>query len=430
VTAPLLLLVGTTLTAMFIGMPVLLAVALSTAVYALVSSTMPPVVLVQNLVSGLDRSGLEAIPYFVLLGAIMNAGGLSERLVRLARALLGHRRGGLSQVNIGASLLFGGISGSAAADVSAIGSLMMPAMRRAGYPPAWSAALTATSASIGLLVPPSIPLVLFGLFNGVPVSDLFLAGVVPGALMAVYLMLATDWIARRRDFPRHARADRSERRTALLASAPVLLLPLLIVVSLYLGLATASETGALSVVYAAALVIALRRGEQATFGSLFGAFRRAALDSARVLSIVAVAGGTIWIVANLGATDALARSVAGWQLPPTVLLGCLAGGLVLLGTVVGPGLQMILIIPALTPAAVAGGIDVVHFGIVSVLASALGLVTPPIGFLLFLTAAQAEVGIAAVVREAWPLLAAMLLLLATLVLLPGLSVGVVTIVSG
>ena len=425
---PLLLLVGTALLAMFIGMPVLLAVALSTVVHALVYPVMPPVVLVQNLVSGLDRGGLEAIPYFVLLGAIMNAGGLSARLVRLARALLGHRRGGLSQVNIGASLLFGGISGSAVADVSAIGSLMIPAMRRDGYPPAWCAALTASSASIGLLVPPSIPLVLFGLFNGVPVSELFLAGIVPGTLMGLYLMLTTAWIAGRRGFPRHPRAGRRELLAAFTASAPVLLLPVLIVLCLYRGVATASETGALSVIYAALLVVVMRDDRAPLLRTLPRAIAGAALDSARVLSIVAVAGGTIWIVANLGATEALAARVAGWHLSPTALLGAVAVLLVLLGTVVGPGLQMILIIPALTPVAVAAGIDVVHFGIVTVLSSALGLVTPPIGILLFLTAAQAKVGIAAVVREALPLLGAMVLLLATLVLVPGLSIGLVSLV--
>ncbi len=416
---------GVALITLFAGVPVLLCVALSTAAYAVLFDAMPPVVLVQSLVSGLDRSGLEAIAYFIFLGSLMNTGGLSQRLVDLALALLGHRQGGLSQVNIVASMLFGGISGSAVADVSAVGSIMIPAMRREGYHAAWAAAVTATSASIGLLIPPSIPLVLFALFNDVSVSDLFVAGIVPGLLMGVYLMLVSAWIAKRRSYPRHGRATLRERRSALIASLPVLALPILITLSLYTGIATASETGALAVLYALILVLCLQR--PLTLHMLRQLATNAALDSARVLSIIAVSGGTIWIIANLGATKSLVSWVEALSLPPVLLLPSIAIGLVLLGTVIGPSLQMILIIPALAPVVVAADIHIVHYGIVSVLASALALVTPPVGVLLFLTATQSDSSIGKVAREALPLIAAMLLLLATLVVFPTLSIGLLRV---
>lgn len=168
---------------MFLRFPVFLCVAASTIVYSLVYPVMPPVVLVQTLVTGLDRPVFTAIPYYFLLGAVMNAGGMSQRLIRLASALLGWCRGGLAHVNIGTSILFGGISGSAVADASAVGSIMIPAMKNDGYSAPYAAAVTASSAAIGLLIPPSIPLLMFGVFNNVSAGDLFIAGVLSGLLL-------------------------------------------------------------------------------------------------------------------------------------------------------------------------------------------------------------------------------------------------------
>lgn len=425
-TAQLLLLFSVFLGAMALRFPVILCIALSTVVYALVYPVMPPVVLMQTLLMGLDRPVFSAIPYYFLLGAVMNAGGMSGRLLRLANALIGWCRGGLAHVNIGTSILFGGISGSAVADASAIGSIMIPAMQKDGYPGAYAAAVTACSACIGLLIPPSIPLVVFGLFNDVSVSDLFVAGVVPGLLMGVYLLIASILIARRRGYKAHAWKGFHEVKESIKGSYLALLLPVLIILCMVKGVATVSEIGAIAVLYSIVVSIAVYRDlDLLTLGSTI---INSALESARVLSIIAVSGGTLWIIANMGLSQEIQDSLTNLRLPPTLLLGAMAIGIVVLGTVVGPVLQMILIIPVLTPVAVAQGIDVIQFGIVVVLASAIGLITPPVGILLFLTSAQADSSVSAVVRESLPFLFALLLLLLCLVVFPVLSTGLLALI--
>ncbi|NND92419.1 MAG: TRAP transporter large permease [Granulosicoccus sp.] len=424
-TAQLLLLLAVFLGTMALRFPVILCITLSTVAYALVYPVMPPVVVVQTLLMGLDRPVFAAIPYYFLLGAIMNAGGMSRRLLRLANALLGWCRGGLAHVNIGASMLFGGISGSAVADASAIGSIMIPAMQKEGYPGAYAAAVTSCSACIGLLIPPSIPLVVFGLFNNVSVADLFLAGVLPGLLMGVYLMLTSILIARRRGYAAHPWKGFAEVKAAIRGSALALLLPVLITFCMVKGVATVSEIGAIAVVYS--IVVSLMVYRDVDLNTLGSTIVSSALDSAKVMSIIAVSGGTLWIIANMGLSADIQSSLGALRLPPYLLLGTMAIGLIVLGTVVSPTLQMILVIPALTPVAIAQGIDVIQFGLVVVLASAIGLVTPPVGILLFLTSAQADTSVMSVVKESLPYLFALLLLLLCLILFPVLSTGLLAL---
>ncbi|MEZ5728479.1 MAG: TRAP transporter large permease [Burkholderiaceae bacterium] len=402
-------------------LPVFFVVGAITVVYAIVFPVMPPVVVGQLLTQGLDHGVLVAVPAFMLAGALMNAGGITDRLVRVGLALFSPFRGGLAHANIGASILFGGISGSAAADVSAVGSVMVPAMAREGYPPAYAAAVTATSATIGLLIPPSLSMVFFGLFNNAPVDALFIAGIVPGLLMGIYLLVVSVVIARRRGYPSTAFAGLGEVFAALRHSVLALLMPVAIILAMSKGLATVNEVASLSAVYA--LLVSMLVYRSLRVRDLWPVVREAAIDSARLLSILAVAGGIRWILANMGASEAMSESIAAAGLSRTALLALVAALLVLIGTLVGPGVQIVLIAPAISPVMVGAGIDIVHFGVVCVLASAIGLVTPPVGLLLFLTSTQARVGVLAVVRESLPFTVALLVLLASLVLFPSLSLG-------
>ena len=402
---------------LLLGAPVALAMALGVGVYA-AAFGMPPVVIVQSFMQGLDGTAFTAIPFFFLAGGLMNAGGMSARLLRLARATLGHLRGGLAHANVGASVVFAGVSGSAVADAAAVGSVMIPAMRHDGYGGAYAAAVTAASATIGLVIPPSIPLVIYGLFTGTDVGALFLAGLVPGLLMGAFLLVVTAALARRRGHPRAAFAGWGEIGAALRAGLAALVMPALVVGALVGGVATTAEIGALAATYAAVVTWIL--GEAGP-RAIWRATVDAATDAAKVLIVVAISGAFVWIVAANGAAREAATALAASGLGPTALLALAAASLLALGTVLEPVTLLVVVVPTLATAVVPLGVDPVQLGVVAVLASAIGLVTPPVGLLLFITAAQAEASVARVVAEVAPFLAALVLLLAALVALPRLT---------
>lgn len=420
----LLLFFGVGLVAMVIRLPVMLAVLLATCVYALVFPVMPSVVLVQTLMQGISNPVLTVIPFFFLVGAIMNAGGMTQRLIRLARAVMGQFRGGLAQVNIGASVIFGGISGSAVADASAVGSIMIPAMQRDGYRPAYSAAVTASSATIGLLIPPSIPMVLFGLFNDVSIGALFLAGLLPGLLLSGYLFAVAAVMARRHGHKAHPWVGWSEVLDSLQDCLFALLLPVLLVSAIVFGIGTITEVAAVAVAYA--VLVSRYVYRDVTFGQLWNAVCDTALDCARILSIIAVAGAGVWIVGNMGAANALSASLIDLKWSPTALLALVAVGLVLIGTVVGSGIKMVLIVPMIVPTLVDSGLDVLQVGVVCVLANSIGLITPPVGILIFLTASQARTEVLRVARALLPFIAAQIVLMLMLIMLPSLSTALPT----
>lgn len=419
-TAGLAALVLPMLLAAAAGVPIFLAMGLAVVVFAVASAPMmPPLVVVQGLQRGLDTSAFTAIPYFFLAGAIMNAGGTSRRLLRLARALVAQVRGGLAHVNIAASVVFAGASGSAVADAAAVGSVIVPAMKRDGYPGAYAAAVTASSATIGLIIPPSIPMVIYALFTGTEIGALFLAGVVPGLAMGAFLLATSYVIARRRSYPALPWQGWRELGEAAREAALPLLMPVIVVAGLVGGFATASEIGAVAVAYA--LVLALVVHRDASPRDLWRATVQAALDSARVLAIIAVSGAFVWIVARIGLSAQLAAWLAEAQLGPTLLLLAIALVLLALGTVLEPTTILVVVVPVLVPAALVAGIDLVHLGIVVVLATAMGLVTPPVGILLYLTAAQAGAPALAVVRESLPFLAALAVLLLAIIFVPPIA---------
>lgn len=415
----ILLISSVLLLALALRFPVMLAVALPSTCYFLFYDSMPEIAYIQSMMAGLDKTVLTAIPYYFLLGAIMSSGGMAARLLDFARAMLSWCRGGLSQVNIGASILFGGISGSAVADASAIGSIMIPAMKKDGYSSGYAAAVTASSASIGLLIPPSIPMVLFGIFNNVSVGNLFLAGLIPGFMMGGFLMLAAFWVARARKIAVIPWAGWKNVRATFKRSFMVLLLPVLISVSLGYGVASASEVGALAVLYAVLLSVFVYR--DISLRKLFAITVKSAADSAGILCIIAVGGGLLWILASMGAADQLVESVSSLQLSSKALLCLIALLLIVSGTLLGPGLLLILVVPAFTPLVVASGIDVLHFGVVAVLSSSIGLVTPPVGILIFLTAAQSAAPVKSIIKEMLPFYLALAALLITLINFPVFS---------
>ncbi|MFD0915379.1 TRAP transporter large permease [Pseudahrensia aquimaris] len=411
---------GTFIILLLIGWPVFLAMGLAVAAYAWwFAPNLPDIVVVQSMMSGLDKTDFTAIPFFFLAGAIMNQGGMSARLLRLARSILAHFRGGLAHANIGASMVFAGVSGSAVADVAAVGSVMIPAMKKEGYSGAYAAAVTSSSATIGLVIPPSIPMVIFGLFTGAPIGDLFLAGLLPGLAMGGFLLVASALIARRRGYPASRWQGWREIWDAFKASFFALLMPVVVVSGLVMGFATTSEIGAVAAFYAAFVSLFIYR--ETTPLELARALGEAAVDSARVLIIIAVSGGFVWIIAYSGIARELVAAITETGLQGTMLLVLIAIVLLLAGTMLEPITLLVVVVPILVPVALAGGVDLVHLGVVAILASSIGLVTPPVGILLYITAAQAGSSAIDVIRESAPYLVALFALVIMVVLFPQLS---------
>ena len=401
-------------------LPVFLAMGLAAAAFAFAwSPIMKPDVLAQTFVRGLDNQAFTAIVYFFAAGTIMNAGGMSQRLLALAKALIAHIKGGLAHANITASMVFAGVSGSALADAAAVGSVMVPAMKKEGYAPAYAAAVTASSATIGLMIPPSIPMVIFALFTPADVTKLFLAGVIPGLLMGVFLLIVSAVVAHRRGYPAHRWQGWKTVWVALRGSFLALLMPVLVIWGMVAGVATVSEIGALAALYAALVSLIVYR--EISLAELWNSLCDAAADSAKILLVIAMSGAIVWIAARVGIALELADLLSESTLGPTAILALIAVGLLILGTVLEPVTLLIVVAPIIAPAAILAGIDITQLGIVFILASSIGLVTPPVGMLLYVTASQAGAPVVQVVRESVLFLLALIVLLMTIVAWPALT---------
>jgi len=427
--AELALLFGVMLGLLLLGMPIFFAIGVAGATYALVFAPKVPLMIIgQRFVNGLDSYDFAAIPFFFLAGEIMNQGGISRRLLRFARAMIGHIRGGLSHVNVMASMVFAGVSGSAAADASAIGSVMIPAMKQEGYPPAYAASVTAASATIGPMIPPSIPLVVYALFAKQSVGQMFVAALLPGLAMGLVLLAASVWISRRRGYPSRPWQGWMELVRAGGSSLLALALPVIVVAGLVSGAATTTEIGAIAAAYAVLVTTLAYR--ELSLPALWAAICNAAIDSCRVLIIIAVAGIFSYIVANMGLARSLAQIATAASSDPAIVLAVIMLILLLLGTVLEPVTLLVVIVPILVPTAHAVGIDPIQLGTVAVLATLVGLITPPVGFLIYLTAAQAQVRAGPVIRELSPFVLVLVLLLVALVFVPGLSLWLPRLVFG
>jgi len=410
---------GVMLVTMALGLPIFLALGLSAGAYVVAFwPKVPLMVIAQGFVQGLDSYGIVAIPFFFLAGEVMNAGGINERLMRFALACLGHIRGGLSHVNVMANMVFAGVSGSAVADASAVGSVMIPAMKKAGYPADYAAAVTAAAATIGPMIPPSIPMVMFGMFAMTSVAKLFIAGVVPGLLMGLFLLAASYWISRRRNYPATAWVGWSGLAQAFLQSFFALLLPLIVIVGIIGGIATVTEVGAIAAIYAAVA------------SAIYGEFRprriwravmKAGIDSCRVLIILSIAGLFVWIIGNMGVAKLLAAAILSVTHEPALVMAIVCIFLVLGSTLVESVILLVVFVPMLIPTARELGIDLVHFGVVTVFATLIGLIVPPAGILIYVGAAQAEASAHKVVRELVPFVFVLCALLGFLIFFPELS---------
>jgi TRAP-type transport system large permease protein len=369
--------------------------------------------------NGIDSFPLLAVPFFILAGELMNSGGITAAIVRFAQSLVGHVRGGLAQVNILSSMLFAGISGSAVADASAIGKMLVPAMERAGYTRAFAAAVTAAAAVIGPIIPPSGIMVLYGFVMNVSVSALFAAGVVPGLLIAAGLMLTTRLLAGQYRLPAAAtKATWRERGVAFRGAYLALLMPVILLGGMLSGIFTATEGAAVACAYALLVSTLVLRSVDA--GELRRIFRNTALQSSVILLLVGAAVTLGWLVTVSGMASGIANAMLAVTEDVTLLLFMVNMLLFLVGMFLDAGPAILILGPVLAPVFIGLGVDPVHFALVMCVNLTVGLATPPMGLVLFVASSVSGERVENIVRAILPFLAVEVLVIFLITYFPAL----------
>lgn len=414
----LLILFGTFAAGLIVGIPVAITLGLSSLAYLLYAG-IPVVVMPQKMFAGMDVFVLLCIPGFILAGNLMNAGGITERIVRLANALVGWARGGLGLTNVAASMLFGGISGTAVADAASIGGMMIPGMKKAGYPADFSAAVTAASSTVGPIIPPSVPMIIVGALSGISVGKMFLAGAIPGLLMG-FAMMVTAWlIARRRNFPRQPWQGFGELGRAFVGAFWAVAMTGLIVGGMVTGFATPTETAVVASVYAFIVGVFVYRGLP---------LRRvpkivvdSGVSAAGILVLVGFANVFGWILVSERIPQVIADGVLSITDNPFLVILLINLLLLVIGMFMETIAALIILFVPLLTLAQGVGIDPLHFATFAVLNLMIGLTTPPVGVCLFICANIARLPLAPVVRAITPFLLTNILVLLAVSYIPPLA---------
>ena len=384
-----------------IEVPVAFALAAGAVAWLILESPIPLTIVVQRMASGLDSFPLLAIPLFVLAGSIMNRAGLAARIFAFALSLFGHIRGSLAHVNVAASIVFAGMSGVAQADAAGLGTVEIRAMRKAGFDPAFAAAVTAASSIIGPIIPPSVIMVIYAVLAQVSVAHLFLAGILPGLLMGGLLMGVIYWLARtgRIVAPTRPRASLRDVGCSFVQALPALLAPVILIAGLLSGAATPTELGAVTVAYAMVVGFAQR---ELTFKKLHLCLVETGLTTGVLVFIIAAAVPFGWVVSVNNLPAALTSTLLGLTDNPYLILAMINVILLLAGLVMETTAILLIAVPALLPLAMALEIDLVHFGVIMVLNLLIGATTQPFGVLLFIMMDIAKVSFAQMVRAMLP----------------------------
>lgn len=403
---------------LLVGAPIVLALGVASFA-ALLYSGVPLSLAATRMFAGLDSFPLMAVPFFILAGELMNVSGFTDRIVKLANALVGHLTAGLAQVNVVDSMLFAGISGSSAADVSSIGAMVIRAMTREGYPRAYAVSLTAVTACIANIIPPSLFMILLGAVTGISVGGMFLAGFVPGILIGLGLMLFNYYYCKQMNIPVKQRPTAAEFWEACKDAAPPLGTAAIVLGGIEFGIVTPTEAGVLAVVYTLFLGMAVYR--ELTLTVLHQVLIRASKTTAIAVSVLAPASIFSWIMARESLPDLLTRGIKSVASTPLGVHLIIIVALLILGMFMEATSVLIIVMPFLFPIAMKAGLDPIHFGICCTVALVIGLVTPPVGMLLFLACAIGKVSVKATLRTLYPQIAIMVIVLLLIVFFPQLT---------
>ncbi|WP_223069716.1 TRAP transporter large permease [Paenibacillus caui] len=412
----------------FFRVPIAFALGITSLVGLALSDT-NMVIVAQKTFSGIDSFTLVAIPLFVLAGEIMTVGGISKRLVNFAQLLVGHLPAGLGLVAVLACAFFSAISGSAIADAAAIGGILIPAMVAQGYDRRFASTLIASASTIGPVIPPSIPFILYGVMASVSIGDLFLAGVAPGLLMAVFLMIYVFMFGKKNNIRgREKMASPKEIFIGFKDAFFALLLPIIIIGGFRSGIFTATESGVIAVIYA--LLLGVFVYKEIKLKDLAKVLFESALSSASILFVIGNATLFTWLLSFHDIPDQLSALVSGISDEPWVILLLMNIVLLIAGTFIDTISALTIFTPLFLPIAMAAGIDPVHLGVIIVVNLTIGMITPPLGVCLFVTSSIAKVNLVQMVRPLIPQFLILLVVLAIVTYLPDISLFLPHIFGG
>ncbi|MFI5339099.1 MAG: TRAP transporter large permease [Candidatus Methylomirabilales bacterium] len=402
-----------------LGAPIAWSMAFAAAAYMVLGPQVPLHGMVQRMIGGIDTFPLLAIPFFILAGNLMNTGGITDRLVTLARSMVGHITGGLAHVAVVANMIMAGMSGSGVADAAGTGSVLLPAMEKVRYGKPFSAAIVGAASTIGPIIPPSIPFVIYGSIANASIGRLLLGGAIPGVLMGLMLMIFAYFIAKRRHYPKEGRASWAELGKAALHALPPLGMPVIILGGIIGGVMTPTEAAAAGAAYAFVLGFFVYR--EITLRDLGKVVVDSALSTAAISIIISAAQPFGWVLTLEQAPQtvfALFQSInlSQWQLYLALNLLFLVVGCFMEGIAV-----MVMAIPVVMPIIQHAGIDPVHFGVVYTVNSMIGTITPPVGMIMYVVCALGKVGISEFSREVWPFLIALIIALFLVTYIPALA---------
>jgi len=412
---------------MFLRVPIAFALALACLPIFLIEPRLGSMGLVQETFNAYNSFILLAVPFFLLTANLMNAGGITDRLMRLSRAVVGHLPGSLAQVNVVLSVLFAGISGSSTADAASQSKIFIPAQTREGYDLSFSVAITAVSSVLAVIIPPSILMIVWGGILTVSIGALFLAGIVPGLLLAFVQMATVHVYAKIRGYPTYERASWGELAAALMLAIPALITPGIIIGGKVLGWFTPTESACIAVIYAGILSVIVYREVSAR--GLYEAF----LDTARLSSIVLFCVGTAstlgWLLAYYKIPEAILSGVGAWGMGPIAAGFFIAAVFLVVGCFLDAIPSIIIVGTILQPLAASAGLDPVHFAMIGIVSLAFGLVTPPYGLCLMIACAVAEIRIGDAMRDVCIMLVPMLLVLVLVIVWPQVVLLLPSLVS-
>jgi TRAP-type transport system large permease protein len=409
---------GSLLLAMALGVPIAYSLLLCGVALMVHLGSFDSQILAQNLIEGANSFPLLAVPFFMLAGEIMNVGGLSKRIVNLALALVGHKRGGLGYVVILAAVLMAALSGSAVADTAALAALLLPMMVRAGHDKAKAGGLIASAGIIAPVIPPSIGFVIFGVAANVSITKLFLAGIVPGILMGVGIAVAWYLVAKKENVTPPPKTTTAEKLVALRQSTWALVLPIIVLVGLKMGVFTPTEAAVVAAVYAAFVATVIYR--ELKLADLYHVFVSAAKTTAVIMFLVAAAMVSAWLITIANLPQELIALLQPFLDRPMLLMIIMMLVVIAVGTAMDMTPTILILTPVLMPLVKAAGIDPVYFGVLFIMNNAIGLITPPVGTVLNVVAGVGKMKMDAVTRGVMPFMLAQFIVLFLLVLFPQL----------
>lgn len=400
------------------GIPIAFSLGLSSLIYLLVAGV-PLATIPQTMFSGINSFVMLAIPAFILAGNLMNAGGITNRIIDFANAIVGHIRGGLALTNVASSLGFAGISGTALSDTASIGSVMIPAMKKQGYGAGFSAAVTSISSTVGPMLPPSLPMIIIGTLASISIGDLFLAGAIPGILLAVGFLIVTYIISVKRQYPKGEKQPISVVGKSFLGAFWALLMVVIILWGILGGYFTPTEAAVVCVVYA--LIVGKFVYRELDLKLVPSILVNTLSSTASILLLVGFANTFGWILVSEGVPLLIADGILSITENPVFVILLIVLLLLVLGMFMETIAALVILFPVLLPVATSIGMDPIHFGVVMVLALMIGLSTPPVGVCLFVASSFAKVPITKTVKELMPYFGVALLVLLIVAFVPSLS---------